>query len=333
MTKSQMDQHVESLLEEPVPTDAELSGEETPVDDGVSVHAVDQLYEELEQEDDQQPQQTDNQQPQQTDDQQQDPNHQTMVPHQALHEAREQVKMLRDQNNMLLNRMNQVLSQPIPQQQPSQQQPSQLQPPNESVEDNPLAWIEYQNQVIQQMSTANEQAAEIQRTEQYTQQLINNGHQQAMMYRQTQPDYDAAYQHVVNNRVAQMRAMSLPDAQISQQIQKELNDGILYAVNAGLNPGQMMYNMALAQGYTPQQQPQPNLQQQDQNNPVPQQQQIIPQQQPPVRTLGQNPGNPQRGALTAEAVARMSDADFEKWFEARGDDGLARLMGLQGIPE
>lgn len=70
-------------------------------------------------------------------------------------------------------------------------------------------------------------------------------------YVKTTPDFQAAYDHLRNTRVADMRAIGIPDAHINQAL---LRDEVILAQNAvqqGKNPADLIYSMAKRHGYTP----------------------------------------------------------------------------------
>jgi len=70
-------------------------------------------------------------------------------------------------------------------------------------------------------------------------------------YRQQQPDYDAAIDHVVNARAKELSLYGLPPAQIQQAIIDETLDIVRSAVSQGRDPAELGYQIALSRGYRP----------------------------------------------------------------------------------
>lgn len=70
-------------------------------------------------------------------------------------------------------------------------------------------------------------------------------------YRQQQPDYDEAINHVVNARAKELSLYGLPPAQIQQEIVDEALDIVRSAVAQGRDPAELGYQIALSRGYRP----------------------------------------------------------------------------------
>jgi hypothetical protein len=70
-------------------------------------------------------------------------------------------------------------------------------------------------------------------------------------YRQQQPDYDAAIEHVVMARANELKLYGLNPAQIQTTIAEEATEIVRSAVAQGRNPAELGYQIALSRGYRP----------------------------------------------------------------------------------
>ncbi len=116
----------------------------------------------------------------------------------------------------------------------------------------------------------------------------------------TTPDFNDAYQHIRNQRAADLRLTGVPEAQIPQvMLQDELNIA-QNALQQGKNPAEEMYNMAKRYGYAPKAAPQNG------------------QQKVEAILNGQaadkNPGgaSPPAASITVESLKDMSSSDLNK---------------------
>jgi hypothetical protein len=92
------------------------------------------------------------------------------------------------------------------------------------------------------------------------QQLGGFMHQSETAFREKQPDYDAAIEHVVNARARELSLYGLTVPQIQQTIAEEATDIVRSAVAQGRDPAELGYEIARSRGYQPKQAetPKPN---------------------------------------------------------------------------
>lgn len=119
----------------------------------------------------------------------------------------------------------------------------------------------------------------------------------------TTPDFDAAYQHLRNQRIADLRSYGLTDANIQQTILREEVALAEAAINNGKNPAAVIYEMSKRHGYVtqaPAATPTPPAQKLDQ----------IAAAQAAARTLPSSPTTDPD--VTLESLKAASDADLNK---------------------
>ena len=242
---------------------------------------------------------------------------QRTVPHQAMHEerqlrqqAQEQLKAAQDLNAKMAERMDMILqriTQPATQPQP---EPEQI--PDKETE--PFAYMEYLEKQIQNVANTQQQTQQATQQEKQTAQLWESGNRQAVQYRESLEDpaeYDAAYNYMMQARGEELLEMGFPKENIGQMLQKEVFEGMAYAMQNQINPGKMLHNMAKKRGFA-HKKPEIDYEKAAKAN----------------RSMSQG-GTPRKETADMAALVNMSDSDFEKWVEVNGDKGLALAHGLQ----
>lgn len=160
------------------------------------------------------------------------------VPLEALHEAREEAKRLRDEFNQYKGttetRMRQLTERfTAPQEKPA---------PEPTLEQDPIAVVRQQGETIRQLQTR-EQARDME--SRFVAQ-INGAVEQ---FKQQTPDYNDAYSYARQHRAAELKAMGYADERIPQQILADEASIGYQALQAGRNPGEVIYSIAKARGY------------------------------------------------------------------------------------
>lgn len=128
-------------------------------------------------------------------------------------------------------------------------------------------------------------------------------------YRQAQPDYDQAIDHVVQARARELALYGLQPAQIQQTIREEVIDIVRSAVAQNRNPAELGYQIALSRGYRPAQggdapAPQPV------NGAAAARVAAIGAARAGSQSLGQAAGSTPQ-TLNADAIAAMSADEFD----------------------
>ena len=253
-----------------------------------------------------------------------------MVPHQAMHEeralrqqAQEQLRVAQEQNQVLADRMAQILERLSPKEEPQVEAV-----PNK--EEQPFEYMEWLENQVKQIQTTTAQKEQQSAAEKQQSQLWETGNNLAREYRnslENPEEYDGAFNYMMQKRGEELVAMGTPKEHIAQMLQQETWQGMQYALANKINPGQMLHNLAKSRGYTkPAPAPQPGRQ---------------PAQQPPAtpavdydaarkanRSMSRG-GGTRNDHATMSDLANMSDKDFEKWLDVNGDEGLALAHGLQ----
>lgn len=228
------------------------------------------------------------------------------VPHGAFHEERERRKELqrqleeeKRQSAVKHANMERRLQELFQASQQSREQPPQIRDPN--TDPDPVGALAHNQQLtIAQVNQLNQhlatEAQKAQRIE-YANRVVAWGAARASEFRQSTPDFDAAYEHVSKNRVAELQAMGLSPEQVQVTLKNDEFWVIESAGQNGKNPAEIIYNMAKATGWKP-------------AEAVSAEQKIETLQKgaQAAKTLGNGGGDP--GIPTMEQIANMSESEF-----------------------
>lgn len=139
------------------------------------------------------------------------------------------------------------------------------------------------------------------------------------------PDYSAAVHFLSETRDKQLQSMASAYPQFQtqegrfQQMNAELRDIVITAAKTGQSPAQVIYDMSKAYGFSG---AAPAV------NAAAEQLQTIQDAQSRNKTVAQASGAPSGDVLTAQAIADMSDKDFERWYSK--PENQARFMKALG---
>jgi hypothetical protein len=136
------------------------------------------------------------------------------------------------------------------------------------------------------------------------------------------PDYADAFAHLKGARDKTLESMGYKDPVQRQNIMA--HEAIQLAATAlqnGLSPAEVVYNMAKAQGYAKAAPPPPAA---PTPTPIAKKIETVARGQAATQSLGQANGSAPT-EISAEAVLKMSDAEFAKW--AGDGDNFKKLMG------
>lgn len=151
--------------------------------------------------------------------------------------ARQQLKQLYDQQAQWAQRVHEM-----------QQRMGVPEATGPTMDSDPAGYLQ------QQVEQVNRKLAEIQQREQAQQQVaqVTNWYaNQAAQFKASQPDFDAAYAHHNQARVSQLIEAGLSPEQAGARLQQEEMQLAIFAAQSGRNPAQMVYGMAVANGYRP----------------------------------------------------------------------------------
>lgn len=234
---------------------------------------------------------------------------QRMVPHEALHEERERRKTAEQQ----VRDFQQLLARFAPQA-PAAPAPEAPKIPDFSTDpvghfQARIDALEKRNNELESFRTQQTQQTEQQRAQQT---LTSWSAQQENQFRQTAPDYDDAVAHIRDQRVAELRALNVPDNAIMAQLQQDAMVLMATAHQQGANVAERVYAIAKSRGY------QPKAAAAATPDPI----ETIQRGQQLAAGLG-SAGAAPAGRLTAERLANMTEAEFSKVSE----DDIRRLFG------
>lgn len=178
-----------------------------------------------------------------------EPEKEKYVPHGALHEERmrrkelqAEIERIREESKQQSQMMQQVLA-----------QLKQKQEPEPTLDDDPVAYFQHENEKLRQKLESLGQTVE-QRQEQDTQaQQINNlvsaYRKSAQSFAETTPDFTDAYTHLVTLRANELKALGHDPSEIEMVLQREEMGLAASALQQGVNPAERIYELAKVRGY------------------------------------------------------------------------------------
>lgn len=131
-------------------------------------------------------------------------------------------------------------------------------------------------------------------------------------FKATVPDYDDAVGHIRQARVDELKAYGWDDQRIVAQIAQDANSVYDSAKRLGMNPAQLLYQLAQQRGYKPR----PKVDE------AAAQVEALATAQKQTQGLGSG-GSRQAGRLTVSQIAEMSEAEVAKL----SPDEIARAFG------
>lgn len=258
-------------------------------------------------------QQEQQEQPQEQPQEQEQPQRERVVPLEALHEERArrremqqriaQMEQAQAERDRIIEQRLQAIAQA-------------KMAPEPSFEENPADALRRQLEQIQQGQTQTaqqfQQWQQAQQQQAVQQRLAQTIVTQEQGFAQQRPDYIEAVQFLRNQRAAELQVDGLDEFDAQAQAHQELQNLAFQRAMQGKNPAEVAYNLAKARGFSGKQSqtvtPQDKLQSQQRGVAA-------------ARSLGS--GGAPKNALTAEAIASMSDDEFakitpEQWRKAMG---------------
>jgi len=135
-----------------------------------------------------------------------------------------------------------------------------------------------------------------------------------------QADFGEAYQFLLQGRDAELQAYGVADpAERVRLISEEERGLVQRAIKDGVSPSERVYNLAKARGYAkkePKPEPEKTTEQID----------TIARGQAAAKTLSSAGGSPAE-VLNAEALANMSEEEFEAWMAKTPRAQQRAIMG------
>lgn len=136
----------------------------------------------------------------------------------------------------------------------------------------------------------------------YERQLINKTYEATQEFRSEQQDYDKAFEHVIALRKQELQAMRIPEYQWNHIINQDAMQLSQYALQQGMNPAALLYDLAKARGYAA-----------SQRQDVVEKAKNLQKGQEASSTLSGG-GGKTTSKITLKDVANMSDEEFEKFY-------------------
>lgn len=235
------------------------------------------------------------------------------VPQQALHAEREKRKALEAEIAPLREQLAAIAKM---REQVASRKPEDLPPA-----DDPAAIEHLRKRLaeIEQTTTRVTQSMDAEAlNRQEMQQLGSFMQQSESVFREKQPDYDEAINHVIQARAQELALYGLHPAQIQSTIAEEATEIVRAAVAQGRDPAELGYQIAKSRGYQPKQA-------ESKPNGATAMLDAIANAQSKSKSLGSGGGASPR-TLTAEAVAALSTDEFERIYAT--PEGRAMIDAL-----
>lgn len=179
--------------------------------------------------------------------------------------------------------------------------------PPPSLEDDPVAHFAHKTKELEEQINREKAEREqlLARTQQEKQiQDFDNAYRtHATKFSQETPDFNNAYEHLISLREKVYRDAGIDDAEIPQRIASDERMVAYTAFQLGINPAQLLYNLALSNGYSKKEASQIANKQIEKMNTL--------EKGTQTKTLS-NVGSSAKENLTLEALAEMDDDDFTK---------------------
>lgn len=199
----------------------------------------------------------------------------------ALHEERAKRKELEGKMAVMEDRFKQLVTGLTPQEQ------------KPTPEEDP---INYFKQEIEQLKEVTRQQQEQTQAQRQQEQVVDAYRAQSEEFKATTPDFVDAYNHILSNRIKELKTMGLDEAQARQTVANEEYSIALKSLQDGVNPAQRIYEIAALRGY------------QKKTSEAPKKDlSVIEKGQKNAKVSAS--ATPE-GELTLEAIAEMDDDDF-----------------------
>jgi uncharacterized protein (DUF934 family) len=224
-------------------------------------------------------------------------------------------KMARAEERLAV--LNEVLQQP--------QAPQTAQAPEQEEMPDPekdiFAYVKWQAKEIERLKQTQTQVAERTQQQEGLQQLQRAYVQDAQTFAKDKPDFRDAYSHLANSRARELMALGYNEQQIRSQLTQEETQIVAQAFQQRRSPAAVLYEQALARGYTPKQ----AAAAAQAVNPA-QKLETVARGQATQKSLSGAGGSSGEG-LTVEALANMSESEFAEVQARIGKSKLRALMG------
>lgn len=241
------------------------------------------------------------------------------VPHQALHAEREEHKKTRSELQDLKEfraRMEERWRL-MEQNQQKEKEPEETPPdPNEDI----FGAYQYQAKQLEKLNAKlterEQQEQQSQQQSQQDQAIWSYWNTDAQRYTQENEDFPNAAKWLAETRDKQLQALSVADQRFADprargaQIDTELKQIVAAAAQRGQSAAEYVYQIATSYGYTKQEAKEAA---ENAGNEVSEKLERIEKAQEASKTVGQASGRSGGDEITPEAVAAMSEDEFNRW--------------------
>lgn len=251
------------------------------------------------------------------------------VPHGALHAERERRKEIESQYQTILqkhavleDRWNSILKAQEQRQEPQTGDEDPMPDPNKDIFAH-SAWQARQIERLKEDQAKKWGEFEQTRQQQQEEQAILQEWTSSVQQFQTQkPDFGDAAQYLSDLRAKQLSALGLDQNGINATINQELKGVIQQAKQVGKSPAELIYQYASVSGYAPKQVQQQNTAE------LPDSLKRVAQAQEQAKTLANGGGKGGSDPDSPEAIASMSEREFEAWMsKPENARRFERMMG------
>ncbi len=268
------------------------------------------------------------------------------VPHEQFHAERERrraaERALADQRaeaaaeKARIEERLQLLMQATSATQPASSAPAPAAAEAPNLEGDPIAYIRQLESRVNELAGTQRQAAERDLAAARVSELAGWGAAQERAFAEREPNYNPAISWLMQQRDAELRAIGIadPSARV-QQLRQDALQLTAFARQQGANPAERFYQAAIARGWTAPVETAPGVPAaasapasvaappSDAERAA-----AIQRGQAQAASIG-SVGAAPRGEITAERLASMSDAEFERVYAtmAKDPDALRRAFG------
>lgn len=239
----------------------------------------------------------------------------------ALQEARGENRELRQQNAVIMQRLNEVLGVIGKSEQPAEPQKT-AEPPS----DDPLAMLKFVAEKLTKQEQAQTEVQQRSREAEQHQQFVSRVGTVEAEFRTTTPDYDNAVKFVAESRDRELQTLfpySTPE-QRQQTIALEWKNIADNSFANGQNPAALIYGLAKMRGYAP------AASAQAVPPPKPVDAAAIAAAQQRHQSLSAASGGEAATPIDAKALANMSEKQFREWISKKGNDKrMDEIMGAE----
>lgn len=219
-------------------------------------------------------------------------------------EIQKQIEDMRRENENLKSTFNRILTKA--QEQAEADQKASV----PSFEEDPITALRYENEQLKKkmsgfedFQTRSHQASEAQ---QQQQQFVNSYRSAADEFAKTNPDFDDAYSHLMESRLAEFDAAGYTPVQARQLLVEDEAAIVANAMQRGINPAESIYKLAKLRGFSSGS----NMNAQDKINANNEKINNLERGLQASRSVNSG-GINSRESMSLESIAAMDDSDFE----------------------